>query len=147
MSGREEAQKKKQEGNAAYSKRNFPTAIECYEKAIELDPGEITYYTNLAAVYFEMKDYTKCIETCDKAIDVGREKRADFKLIAKALARKGNALRKAGNFSEAKIAFEKALTEHRTPDYRTALSEIERYIFYSLKCRDVPMNLTHRAIQ
>jgi len=128
MSGREEAQKKKQEGNAAYSKRNFPTAIQCYEKAIELDPGEITYYTNLAAVYFEMKDYTKCIETCDKAIDVGREKRADFKLIAKALARKGNALRKAGNFSEAKIAFEKALTEHRTPDYRTALSEIESLI-------------------
>lgn len=128
MSGREEAQKKKQEGNAAYSKRNFPTAIQCYEKAIELDPGEITYYTNLAAVYFEMKDHTKCIETCDKAIDVGREKRADFKLIAKALARKGNALRRAGNLSEAKTAFEKALTEHRTPDYRTALSEIESLI-------------------
>ena len=132
MSDKEEAQNWKKQGNTAYSKKQFDQAIECYNQAIELDSTEITFRTNLAAVYFEMKDYTKCIETCDKAIDVGREKRADFKLIAKALARKGNALRKAGNFSEAKIAFEKALTEHRTPDYRTALSEIERYI-YNLK--------------
>ena len=126
MSGREEAQKKKQEGNTAYSKKQFSQAIECYNKAIELDPGEITYYTNLAAVYFEKKDYVKCVEICDKAVDVGREGRADFKLIAKALGRKGNALRRAGNLSEAKVAYEKALTEHRTPDYRTALSEVER---------------------
>ena len=66
------------------------------------------------------------MEICDKAIDVGRENRADFKLIAKALARKGNACRRSGNLTEAKIAYEKALTEHRTPDYRTALSELER---------------------
>ena len=42
----EEALKKKQEGNTAYTKQNFPTAIECYTKAIELDPTEITFYTN-----------------------------------------------------------------------------------------------------
>ena len=65
------------------------------------------------------------METCDKAIDIGRENRADFKLIAKALARKGNAQRRAGNLAEAKVAYEKALTEHRTPDYRSALSELE----------------------
>ena len=58
-------------------------------QAIELEPTEITYYTNLAAVHFEQKDYAKCVEICEKAIDVGRENRADFKLIAKALARKG----------------------------------------------------------
>jgi len=128
MTDREEAQKWKQQGNTAYSKKQFDQAINCYNQAIELDSGEITYYTNLAAVYFEKKEYPKCVETCDKAIDIGRENRADFKLIAKALARKGNALRKSGNLQEAKIAFEKALTEHRTPDYRTALSELESLI-------------------
>ena len=125
MSDREEAQKWKQQGNTAYSKKQFDQAINCYNQAIELDSGEITYFTNLAAVYFEKKDYSKCVETCDKAIDIGRENRADFKLIAKALARKGNAQRRAGNLNEAKVAYEKALTEHRTPDYRSALSEIE----------------------
>jgi len=125
MSDREEALKWKQQGNTAYSKKQFDQAINCYNQAIELDSGEITYYTNLAAVYFEKKEYPKCVETCDKAIDIGRENRADFKLIAKALARKGNAQRRAGNLAEAKVAYEKALTEHRTPDYRSALSELE----------------------
>jgi len=121
----EEAQKLKAEGNKAYQKRAFEKATQLYNQAIELEPTEITYYTNLAAVHFETKDYEKCIQVCDKAIDVGRENRADFKLIAKALARKGNACKKVGKLEEAKKAFEKALTEHRTPEYRTALSEVE----------------------
>ena len=37
----------------------------------------------------------------------------------------GNACKKLGNLEEAKKSYEKALTEHRTPEYRTALSETE----------------------
>jgi len=125
MSNHEEAQKFKAEGNKAYVKRQFAQATEAYNKAIELEPTEITYYTNLAAVHFETKDYAKAVAICEKAIDIGRENRADFKLIAKALARKGNSHRKLGQLEESKRAFEKALTEHRTPDYRAALSEVE----------------------
>jgi len=72
---REEAQKLKAEGNKAYQKRAFEKATQLYNQAIELEPTEITYYTNLAAVHFETKDYEKCIQVCDKAIDVGRENR------------------------------------------------------------------------
>lgn len=54
----------------------------------------MTYLTNLAAVYFEQKDYTKSIELCTKAIEVGRENRADFKIIAKAFTRMGNSYKK-----------------------------------------------------
>lgn len=38
-----------------------------------------------------MKDYEKCIAACEKSVEVGRENRADFKLIAKVLTRIGNA--------------------------------------------------------
>merc|ERR1712038_972818 len=62
------------------------------------------------------------------AIDVGRENRADFKLIAKAWNRAGNGYRKLGDLNAAKNAFEKALTEHRTPEYKSNLSEVEAAI-------------------
>ena len=65
----------------------FPQAIGHYEAAIGLDPTEITFRSNLAAVHFETKNYEKCVKVCEKAVEVGRENRADFKLIAKAWAR------------------------------------------------------------
>ena len=55
MSSKEEAQKQKESGNDAYKKRDFPAAVNHFKAAIVLDPTEITFYTNLAAVYFETK--------------------------------------------------------------------------------------------
>jgi len=120
--------KEKEQGNVAYKAKNFAKAITHYEKAIELDPTEITFRSNLAAVYFEKKEYDECVKVCEKAIEIGRENRADFKLIAKAYNRAGNAYKKLDNLQAAKTAFEKALTEHRTPDYRLNLSEVEAAI-------------------
>jgi tetratricopeptide (TPR) repeat protein len=38
----------KNKGNEAYKKKDFETALSHYNKAIELDPTNITYYTNKA---------------------------------------------------------------------------------------------------
>jgi tetratricopeptide (TPR) repeat protein len=125
---KEGALREKEQGNQAYKKKDFTTAITHYSKAIELDSSELTFHNNLAAVYFEMKEYEKCVKECETAIEVGRENRADFKLIAKAYNRLGTAQKKRGDLMAAKVGYEKALTEHRTPEYRQNLSEVESEI-------------------
>ncbi|XP_069676351.1 stress-induced-phosphoprotein 1 [Periplaneta americana] len=123
-----QALKEKDLGNQAYKKKNFEEALKHYNKAIELDSSDITYLNNIAAVYFEQKEYQKCIEQCEKAIEVGRENRADFKLIAKAFTRIGNAHKKLGDLRSAKTAYEKSMSEFRTPEIKALLSEVEKKI-------------------
>lgn len=86
------ALQEKDKGNDYYKKKDFDNALLHYNKAIEHDPSDITFYTNVAAVFFEQKEYEKCVKECEKAIEIGRENRADFKLIAKAFTRIGKLL-------------------------------------------------------
>lgn len=123
---REMAQEQKAKGNELYKQRKFEEAILHYNKALELDKKDISYLTNRSAVYFEMGDYDKCIDDCEKAIEVGRELRADYKLIARAMTRKGNALVKKGNLTEAVSVYEKSLMEHRNADTLKRLQEVEK---------------------
>ncbi|XP_064540943.1 stress-induced-phosphoprotein 1 [Drosophila montana] len=122
------AKQEKELGNAAYKKKDFDTALKHYNAAIEHDPTDITFHNNIAAVFFERKEYDECIKQCEKGIEVGRENRADFKLIAKSLARIGNTYRKLENYKQAKFYYEKAMSEHRTPEIKTSLSEVEAKI-------------------
>jgi stress-induced-phosphoprotein 1 len=79
---KEEADAEKKLGNEEYKKRQFDAAIEHYSKAWELHK-DISYLTNRSAAEFEKGDYKAAIETCEKAIDEGRQVLADFKIIAK----------------------------------------------------------------
>jgi stress-induced-phosphoprotein 1 len=99
-----------------------------YHNAIEHDPADISFYSNIAAVYFEQKEFKKCIEQCEKGIEIGRENRADYKLIAKAFCRIGNSYKRLGESRQAKTYFEKSLSEHRTPEVKTLLSDVEKII-------------------
>lgn len=118
----------KELGNAAYKKRDFEKALQHYHKAVELNPDEITFYLNIAAVLYEEKKYEDCIAQCEKAVEIGRENRADYKLIAKAFTRIANCHKQMKNYKTAKTFFEKSLAEHRTPDTKQQLSEIERLL-------------------
>lgn len=106
-----EAMKEKELGNAAYKKKDFTTAHEHYDKAIELEPTNITFYTNKSAVLFEEDRFEECIQLCEKAVDVGRQNRADFSLVAKPLARIGNVYFKQNDYNKAIEYFQKSLSE------------------------------------
>ncbi|KAL8263777.1 hypothetical protein R6Q59_021907 [Mikania micrantha] len=125
-----QAQKEKEAGNGAYKKKDFETAIAHYTKAIELDDEDISFLTNRAAVYLEMGKYDECIKDCEQAVERGRELRSDYKMVARALTRKGTALVKLAKTSKdyepAIETFQKALTEHRNPDTLKKLNDAER---------------------
>lgn len=111
-----EALKEKELGNAAYKKKEFTEALQHYDRAIELDPDNITFMTNKAAVYFEQQDWEACLKQCESAVEKGRELRSDFKLIAKALARMGNVYYQQKQWKDAIKYFDKSLTEHRNAE-------------------------------
>ncbi|XP_066281121.1 stress-induced-phosphoprotein 1-like isoform X2 [Branchiostoma lanceolatum] len=121
-----EAKEEKKKGNEAYKKKDFETAIQHYDKAIELDADDITFLTNKAAVYFEMDRLEDCIKESEKAIERGREVRSDFKLIAKAFFRIGQAYFKQENYKDAITYYNKSLTEHRTPEALKKCQEAEK---------------------
>merc|ERR1712004_294097 len=128
MADPKQALEQKELGNAAYKKKDFPTAHSHYDKAIELDPTNIVFKNNKAAVFFEQEDYENCIKTCLEAVDIGRENRANFKDIAKALARCASAYAKKNDASNALKYFNKSLSEFRDPAVLKKQRELEAQV-------------------
>ncbi|PRW58562.1 Heat shock STI [Chlorella sorokiniana] len=126
LNKKKEALQEKELGNEAYKKKEFEAAIQHYNRAIELYDQDVSFLSNRAAVHFEMGDFQQCIKDCDTAVERGRELRADYKLIARALTRKGNALVKLGQLEEAIGIYKKSLTEHRNADTLKRLQETEK---------------------
>eukprot|EP00743_Colponemidia_sp_Colp-15_P000400 GILK01000461.1.p1 GENE.GILK01000461.1~~GILK01000461.1.p1 ORF type:complete len:564 (-),score=115.90 GILK01000461.1:110-1801(-) len=121
-----EAEREKDQGNTHYKARRFAEALQHYTRAMELDETDMTYLMNRAAVYLEMGETDKCVEDCQTAIEKGRAQRADYKKIAKAYARIGNAYLKAKKYAEAIDAFKKSLVEDRDDAVRTLLKKTEK---------------------
>lgn len=79
------AMKKKQDGNKAYSMKEFETAIECYNDASFLDPTDPAFLANKAAVYVEMNKYDEAQSCCHLAIKLSMNYGSDKKLFCKTL--------------------------------------------------------------
>ncbi|KAK2196050.1 bifunctional Heat shock protein Sti1-like/STI1 domain/Tetratricopeptide repeat 2/Tetratricopeptide repeat/Tetratricopeptide-like helical domain superfamily/Tetratricopeptide repeat 1/Heat shock chaperonin-binding [Babesia duncani] len=107
-----EAEQHKNKGNECYKKRQFTEALNYYDKAIGLDPTNLLYENNKAAVYLEMGEYDKCIATCEKAIERRYDVKADFTVI--------------GKYDKAIEAYQKALLEDNNRQTRAAMKEVER---------------------
>lgn len=138
---KKQAYEEKDKGNSAYKDKRFEEAIEHYNKALELFDQDISFITNRAAVKYETGDLEGCIEDCEKAIERGRELRTDYKLIARAMTRKGNALMKMGKLEEAISTYNRSLTEHRNADTLKRLNEAEKALKDKTESEYINMDL------
>jgi len=115
-------------GNEAYKKKEFEKAIEHYDKAMELNPDEMSFLTNRSAVKFEINDLDGAIADCEEVIKQNKERglHTDFKIIARAYARIGNAFAKKAELSNAIEAYEKSLLEAHDDKVYTNLRETKK---------------------
>lgn len=121
-----EAEKCKEKGNELYKQKKFDEALEMYDKAISLYPNDLTFNNNKAAVYLEQKEYEKCLEECEKAIEKRYEVKADFTTVAKLYARMGTCCMKMKDFVRAIEMYEKSLLEDNNRHIRNCLRDAER---------------------
>merc|ERR1711892_312416 len=123
---KEQAKREKEMGNGFYKKKDFDNALKHYDNAINLDPENMVYYNNKAAVYVELKRYQDARDLSEKAADIGRSNRADFTLIAKAYARIATCHEKESNLELAIKYFNKSLSEHRYKKILDKVNKIEK---------------------
>ena len=113
IQNKREAEAIKAQGNEYYKKREFDQALEYYQQAIDRCPEELTYYSNKAACFFEMKKFDDCIQACDDGAEAVKGKSYDYVKLAKSMARKANALFKLGRFDESIDQYQSALLENQ----------------------------------
>lgn len=106
------AMEAKKRGNDLFMQKSFEEALAAYDEAIALDPTNMTYIANKAAVYFNTKKYDECIEACQRAVEVGKENRAPFEERAKALTRAAKAYQKKKDLDKAIQMCQEAQLEH-----------------------------------
>ena len=64
------AQTKKEEGNAAFKRKQFDQAVRFYSDAIELDPHHAEYYSNRSLAYARLQGYSDALKDAETAIKV-----------------------------------------------------------------------------
>jgi stress-induced-phosphoprotein 1 len=116
----------KEDGNKFYKKKQFNEAIAAYDKAIELDPANCVFYNNKSAVHMEQGEFDKARDLAHKAIEIGRENRAEYTQIAKFYSRIATCYEKEKDLDQALKWYNKSLSEHRDKKTLEKVTKIEK---------------------
>lgn len=124
-----EAEKAKELGNAAYKKQEFEVAIGHYNKAIELEPKNLVFRSNLIAALTEKKDYEAAITACNESVKVYQE--TDYKErklvdLAKIYARHARVLELQDKLDESIEMYNKSLLENKEHKVEQDLKKVKQ---------------------
>lgn len=118
----------KEKGNALYKEKKFDEAIAAYEEAATIDPNNILFLSNKAAVYVEMGETDKAIALCEEALEIGNKIKAPYEDKAKVLQRIATAHVKKNDFATAIEWYQKAQLENfdKATERKIKNMELER---------------------
>ena len=97
----------KDEGNALVKEKKYKEALDCYSKAIEVDPNDPILYSNRSAMHLNLSEFDEAINDAEKAISL----KPDY---AKAYLRKGKALEGQQRIQEALDTYKLGLEKDKT---------------------------------
>ena len=129
-----EADEFKNRGNELYKKKQFAKALEMYDKAIEREPNDLTYYNNKCAVWIEMGEekYDSVLETgmhlISRRLEINTANPggASSEKVAKVFCRMASVHERRNEYNQAIEMYQKALTEDSSRVTKNALREVER---------------------
>jgi len=101
----------KEKGNTLYKEKKFQDAIAAYDEAFSIDPTNMMYLNNKAAVYIEMGECERAFEICNEALEVGKANKASYEDRAKVYQRIASAHLKKKDIKAAIEAYGKAQLE------------------------------------
>ena len=148
MGSKTEALEEKELGNKAYKVKDYDKAHSHYDKAILLDSGNIVFYTNKSAVFFQEERFEECLLLCKKAVDVGRDNSACPESISKPIARIARVHMKMGEYAKAVEYFQRSVDVHHIDSVHKELGKaIEMHFRFqefgeesSVEVRDSPIH-------
>lgn len=113
------AQSKKNEGNTFFKNKQFEQAIQKYTEAIELDPNDVTFYSNRSACYAALGKWQEAAED-------GRQCIITDKSFVKGYFRSALALQNLGNLEGALDSIKRGLgVDSQNADLKKMSREIE----------------------
>lgn len=117
-----EAESQKTLGNEFIAANKPEQAVECYSKAIKIDPSNAIYFSNRAAAYSMMGEHFKALEDAKESCKLNPS-------YSKAFNRLGKAHLALGEPEEAVVAFERALElEPKDANVKASLEAARRAV-------------------
>ncbi len=98
------------EGASHFLNKEFDKALECYQKAFELDSTNASLLNNLGLYYHQEKDYQKALQFFERALNLAQKPQF--------MVNVGNSLAMMGKYEDAAVQYEKAL-QHE-PNHKSA---------------------------
>jgi len=112
----------KEKGNALVKEKKYKEALDCYSKAIEIDPNNQILYSNRSLMHCNLGEFQEALEDADKAISI----KPDY---GKAYLRKGKALEGLNKIKEALDTYKLGLEKDKdNAQLKQAVDELDAQV-------------------